>query len=100
MEKLKNIWTYIRCHKYSITIIAFVLIIGVIDENSLIVRYSHKLEIDRLEDEISYYRKRFEEDSHMLKEITTNKEALEKVAREKYMMKRADEDIFVFEDDL
>ena len=36
----------------------------------------------------------------MLKEISTNPEALEKVAREKYMMKKENEDIFIFEQDL
>ena len=46
------------------------------------------------------HRKQYEEDSKMLKEITSNKEALEKVAREKYLMKKENEDIFIFEEDL
>ena len=47
-----------------------------------------------------HFGKQFEEDSKLLKEISTNPEALEKVAREKYMMKKENEDIFIFEQDL
>lgn len=43
---------------------------------------------------------KYEEDSKTLKEITTNREELEKVAREKYFMKKENEDIFIFEEDL
>ena len=69
MGKLANIWAFIGRHKYWVTIGAFLLIIGVL------------------------------EDSKLLKEITSNKEALEKVAREKYLMKKENEDIFIFEED-
>ena len=36
----------------------------------------------------------------MLKEISSNPEELEKVAREKYLMKKPDEDVYVFEEEL
>ena len=46
MSKLKKAWEYIRQHKYLITILVFLLIIGVLDEeNSLIQRFSHWREI-------------------------------------------------------
>lgn len=66
-----------------------------LDENSLIRRIAHKREIHQLNTEIEHYRKQYEEDSKLLKEITSNKEALEKVAREKYLMKKENEDIFI-----
>lgn len=88
MGKLANIWAFIGRHKYWVTFGLFLLIIGVLDENSLIQRVSHKREIHQLKTEIQRYRKQYEEDSKALKEITSNKEALEKVAREKYLMKR------------
>ena len=99
MGKLSNIWAFIGRHKYWVTIGAFLLIIGVLDENSLIRRIAHKREIHQLNTEIERYRKQYEEDSKLLKEITSNKEALEKVAREKYLMKKENEDIFIFEED-
>ena len=86
MSKLLTIWNYIRRHKYMITVLIFIVVIGFLDENSL------------LNSEIEKYRKQYEEDTEKLKELTTNPEALEKIAREKYLMKKPDEDIFVFEE--
>lgn len=99
MEKLTKAWTFVRRHKYMITIGTFLLIIGVLDENSLIQRASHSAEIHQLKTEIKRYKDQYDRDSKSLKEITSNPEALEKVAREKYFMKKENEDIYVFEDD-
>ena len=41
-----------------------------------------------------------EKSSEELKELTSNPEMLEKVAREKYLMKKPNEDIYIFEEDL
>ena len=95
MSKLLTIWNYIRRHKYMITVLIFIVVIGFLDENSLIQRVKHRSEISAL---IEKYRKQYEEDTEKLKELTTNPEALEKIAREKYLMKKPDEDIFVFEE--
>ena len=100
MSKLLEAWNFIRRYKYAITIGVFLLIIGVLDENSLIRRISHRREIYQLISEIERYRKQYEEDSRMLKEITSNPKELEKVARERYLMKKSNEDIYVFEEDL
>ena len=91
-------WTYIRKHKYLITIVAFLVIIVFLDENSLIQRAKHQQEINTLNSEIEKYRKQFEEDTEKLKELTNNPEAMEKIAREKYLMKKPNEDIFIFEE--
>lgn len=98
MSKLLTIWNYIRRHKYMITVLIFIVVIGFLDENSLIQRVKHRNEISALNSEIEKYRKQYEEDTEKLKELTTNPEALEKIAREKYLMKKSDEDIFVFEE--
>ena len=93
-----TIWTYIRKHKYLITIAAFLVIIVFLDENSLIQRAKHQQEINTLNSEIKKYRKQYEEDTEKLKELTNNPEAMEKIAREKYLMKKPNEDIFIFEE--
>lgn len=98
MSKLLTLWNFIGRHKYIITLIIFGIIIVFLDENSLIQRARHKDEIKTLKNEINKYRVRFEEDTERLKEITNNPEALEKIAREKYLMKKPDEDIFIFEE--
>ena len=53
--------------------------------------------IEKLNSEIEKYRKQYEEDTEKLKELTSNPEALEKIAREKYLMKKPNEDVYVFE---
>ena len=98
MSKLMTVWNYIRKHKYLITIVSFLVIIVFLDENSLIQRNKHREEINVLTSEIEKYRKQFEEDTRKLKELTSNPEALEKIAREKYLMKKPNEDIFIFEE--
>ena len=98
MSQLLTLWNYIRHHKYLITVLIFAVIIGFLDENSLVQRYQHKDEIRTLKSEISRYREQYETDTRKLKELTANPEALEKIAREKYLMKKSNEDIYIFEE--
>ena len=98
MSKLSALWNFIGRHKYLITLLVFGVIIVFLDENSLIQRAKHREEIRELNEEIAKYRKQFEEDTRKLKELTDNPEALEKIAREKYLMKKPNEDIFIFEE--
>jgi cell division protein FtsB len=48
-----------------------------------------------MELEKEYYLERIAEDSKKLNELMTNDENLEKFAREQYLMKKPDEDIFL-----
>ena len=41
----------------------------------------------------------YEEDTERLNELSTNPEAIEKIAREKYLMKNPNEDIYIFEEE-
>lgn len=98
MSKLLTVWNFICRYKYLITVVAFLVAVGVLDENSLIRRYSNKREIGRLNDEINKYRKEYDESTKRLNELMENPEVMEKVAREKYLMKKPNEDIYVFEE--
>lgn len=98
MSKLLTVWGYVRRRKYLITILGFLVIIVFLDDNSLIQRAKHRSEIETLKSEIEKYRQQFEEDTRKLKELTANPEAMEKIAREKYLMKKPNEDIFIFEE--
>ena len=98
MSKLMTIWEYVRKHKYMITVVGFLVIIVFLDDNSLIQRAKQRQEIKALTAEIEKYRKQFEEDTEKLKELNENPDAMEKIAREKYLMKKPNEDIFIFEE--
>ena len=54
MSKLLTIWNYIRRHKYMITVLIFIVVIGFLDENSLIQRVKHRSEISALNSAVSY----------------------------------------------
>ena len=99
MSKLISIWNFICRRKYLITIVAFAVIIGFLDENSLVRRLGYEREISQLKEEIEKYRTDYEENTKRLNEISTNPDAIEQIAREKYLMKKPNEDIYVFEDE-
>ncbi len=97
MVKLLTIWAFIRRHKYWITVLVFAVIIGFLDENSLVRRIGYEQEISQLNEEIEKYRAEYNESTERLNELTTNPEAIEQIAREKYMMKKPNEDIYVID---
>jgi cell division protein FtsB len=97
MGKLLNIWNFMGRHKYLITLAIFGVIVGFIDENSAIRRLGYKREIMQLNEEIEKYRAEYEESTEKLNELSSNPEMLEKIAREKYLMKKPNEDIYVFD---
>ena len=98
MGNLLTIWEFIGKHKYLITILIFAAIIGFLDENSAIHRIGYTREISRLQSEIDKYRADYEENTKKLNELSSNPDAIEQIAREKYLMKKPNEDIYVFED--
>lgn len=99
MSRLLRFWNFIRKHKYLITVTIFVVIIGFLDENSMVRRVANIREINRLQEEIDRYKLDYDENTRKLNELTANPVAMEKVAREKYLMKKPNEDIYVFEED-
>lgn len=97
MDKLANVWSFVTKHKYSITLAVFLLIIGFLDENSWVRRAGYQNEIMTLNKEIVKYRAEYEESTERLNELNANPEAIERIARENYLMKKPNEDIYVFE---
>ena len=52
-------------------------------------------DVSQLKDDYEYYRKRIISDSIKLHELKSSPEMLEKFAREQYLMKKDNEDIFI-----
>lgn len=100
MDKLNKLWSFVRSHKYLITLLTFAAIIGFIDENSMLQRMQYTREEMELRSEIEKYRKEFEESTARLNELAVDSESIERIAREKYFMKKPNEDVYVFEDDV
>jgi len=65
------------------------------DQNDVFTQLSLKAELADLEDNKLYYQERIIEVRKDLNDLLTDNEHLEKFAREKYLMKRPSEEIFV-----
>ena len=76
--------------------IGFAIWMLFIDSNSLIIHNELNNEISDLEDEKEYYSKEITKDKKAIKELSTD-EGLERLAREKYYMKKENEDIYIIE---
>ena len=100
MDSLVSFWRHICRHKYLITLLIFGVIIVFLDENSLLRRLKLYREANELRSEINKYREDFEHSTRRLNELAVDSGAIERVARERYFMKKPNEDIYVFEEDL
>lgn len=99
MSRLLTLWNFIRRYKYLVALVVFLLIIGVLDENSLYTRYQRRVEISNLKREINKYQLQYEAETAQLQALENDPAAVERMARERYLMKRPNEDVFVFVDD-
>ena len=99
MDKFNRFITFLGNNKHRIVICVGVLIVAVIDDNSFIQRVRYELKINDLERQIEMYKSRHEADSKLLRELRNDPKTIERIARERYFMKSADEDIYVLSDD-
>jgi len=82
-------------NKYFIISFVFVLYITLFSQNNLIERLSEIHDLNKLEAQKEYYLKIIKENTEKIRELRTDKANLEKFAREEYLMKKNNEDIFV-----
>lgn len=83
---------------YFIGAAVFLLWMLLLDSNNLIARYQLTSKLNTLENEKAYYEIKIEEVEKDRNELFGDKESVEKFAREKYLMKKPTEDIFVIEE--
>lgn len=93
------IWGFMAHYKYLIVVVAGLLIVGVLDDNSFRRRIEYSLQISALQEEIDKYNRQHAADAKELELLKRDPHAIEKIAREHYFMKADDEDIFVLSDD-
>ncbi|HEX3384333.1 MAG TPA: septum formation initiator family protein [Mucilaginibacter sp.] len=82
-------------NKYFVVTVAFAVWMVFFDKNDLFSQYQYHSQLSKLKHERDYYQKETAKVHQELDELTTNKEMLEKFAREKYLMKKDNEDVFV-----
>jgi cell division protein DivIC len=83
---------------YVVTGLCFLVWMLFLDSNDLISRFKLGAKLRNLDREKAYYQEKIadvEKDRH---ELMTDRELLEKFAREKYLMKKETEDIFIIQE--
>ena len=80
---------------YVVTLFFFLLWMLFIDSNDIIAQYKLNKKLEKLEGERNYYLVKIEEVKKDREELLSNTELLEKFAREKYLMRKKTEDLFV-----
>jgi cell division protein DivIC len=99
MDTFKNFYTRIKpyLNKYIITLVVFAIFIVFIDDNNVIRRVQYEIQIKGLRKEIRHYEKERDEDSLKLQKLHSSDSELERIAREEYMMKKPNEEVFIVE---
>ncbi len=88
MKYLKNI--------YIIIFVIFAVWMIFFDANSLIMHNGLNKDINKIEDQKEYYKKGIKKDQNAINKLSDTN-GLETFAREKYYMKKENEDIYIIE---
>ncbi len=81
---------------FVIVIVIFTIWMLFFDANSYLMHRELNKEMDALEAEKEYYKNEIEKDKKAIQELSTE-EGIEKLAREKYYMKKDSEEIYIME---
>jgi cell division protein FtsB len=82
-------------NKYFLVSTAFLVWMVFFDRNDLFSQFEYHQQVNKLEKERDFYQKETAKVHQDLDELNSSKEKLEKFAREKYLMKKDNEDVFV-----
>ncbi len=82
-------------NKYAVTIGIFFVWMLFFDQNDIITQVKLKSELYKINKEKNYYQEQILETQEDLENLLNDNNKLEKFAREKYLMKKDNEDIFV-----
>ncbi|MBL4678413.1 MAG: septum formation initiator family protein [Mucilaginibacter sp.] len=82
-------------NKFFLVTLAFVIWMIFFDKNDLFSQYEYRQQLSKLKEEEAFYKQETEKVKTDLNELTSDKAKLEKFAREKYLMKKDNEDVFV-----
>lgn len=80
---------------YFVFTVLFIVWMVLIDSNDIISHFKLRSKLSDLKDQKAYYQERKEKIQAEREELLSNYELLEKFARERYLMKRKTEDLYV-----
>ena len=80
---------------YFLSLVIFFGWMLLLDSNNLVARYQLRSKLNSLEEEKEYYEEKIREVRKDRSELFGDRESVEKFAREKYLMKKENEDLFI-----
>jgi cell division protein FtsB len=96
-SKTRNVLTILK-NKYTITIVFLMGWLLFFDRYDFITQYKTVKELKQLEEEKAYYLAEITKNENDLKHLKEDPVYLERFAREKYLMKQPNEDVFIILD--
>lgn len=90
-DQIKNIIK----NKYIIATVVFIVFMIFGDKNNVVEQYNLRKQYNKVKTEHDYYIEQIAKAKKDYNELFSNDRNLEKFAREKYLMKRDNEDVFV-----
>ena len=84
-------------NKYLLASVGFVVWMLFFDRNDVFTQMERKNELNELKESKAYFEKQIAENRRFSKDLQFNASAIEKYAREKYLMKRDNEDLFIIQ---
>lgn len=85
-------------NKFLIATLLFIVWLVIFDKNNMVDQLQRKNDYMKLKDEAAYYEREIEKARAERDELFTNTSTLEKFAREKYFMKKDNEELFIMID--
>ncbi len=96
MPVLRSLISILR-NKYLVSLLVFAIIILFMDHNNIFEQLDRKKQLNELQAGKKFYEAEIEKTEKELSDLQNNPAALEKYAREKFYMKKDNEDLFIVE---
>lgn len=91
---IKKVPNFLK-NKFFIAFAAFVIWIAFLDKTNLMSQYQFQSEVNKLENQKAFFIQEIKQTKEEQQELLSSPEKLEKFAREKYYMKKDNEDLFI-----
>ncbi len=98
MKKIKDLYQRLPAplrNKYLITFVIFLIWIFFIDTFDILTQIKMKQELNQLKKQEEFYKSEIEKDSTMLYNLNNDVQEQERFARERFLMKKENEDLFI-----
>ena len=101
MKRIKKLYQKLPAplrNKYLITFVVFLVWIFFIDTFDIITQVRMNNEFKQLKEQQEFYKAEIEKDSIKVYNLNNNPEEQERFARERFLMKKDNEDVFIVRD--